>query len=283
MSAASCRASRAERARAASGLRMPRPALRLPYAAVGFSGQPLARSVRPPSLTGEVVRRLRPAGERFHSRRDWLESWHSFSFAEHHDPAWMGFGPLRVINDDTIAGGSGFGLHPHREMEIVTVMVEGTLEHRDSLGHSQLLRAGEVQRMTAGTGMLHSEINPTGAPCRLLQIWIEPERSGLPPGYEQRPFAVGRGWTRLLDPQRRDGAMAIQRSLRLFRACPGPGDVLTLPCGPGRLAWLQLISGALLAPEPLQAGDGLGWRTGGDAAPLVAGASGADLLLFELD
>lgn len=253
-----------------------------PARPVRASDQHCVQSVSSPLGSGKVERRLRRSGERFHSRRDWLESWHSFSFAEHHDPAWMGFGPLRVINDDTIAAGAGFGLHPHRDMEIITVMVEGELEHRDSLGHSQRLRAGEVQRMTAGTGVLHSEMNTSARPCRLLQIWIEPERRGLPPSYDQRPFAVGRGWTQLLDPQGGEGAMVIQRSVRLFRACPGPGDVLALPCVPARLAWLQLISGAVVAPELLQAGDGVGWRTGVDPAPLVAGDSGADVLLFEL-
>ena len=113
---------------------------------------------------------FRPAAERFHSQLDWLDSWHSFSFSSHYDPAWMGFGPLRVINDDTIAAGRGFGMHPHRDMEIVTVMVEGQLNHRDSMGHAEVLRAGEVQRMSAGTGVVHSEINQGDQPCRLLQI-----------------------------------------------------------------------------------------------------------------
>jgi quercetin 2,3-dioxygenase len=246
------------------------------------SGFPLERAVRSASGTRSAEPLLRPAGERFHSRLDWLDSWHSFSFGEHHDPAWMGFGPLRVINDDTIAGGCGFGLHPHRDMEIITVMVEGELEHRDSLGHSERLRAGEVQRMSAGTGVLHSERNPTDQSCRLLQIWIEPTRRGLAPSYEQRPFAVGHDWTLLLDPERRDGAMAIHRPVRLFRACPGPGHVLTLPCGPGRLVWLQLVSGTLVVPLHLKAGDGLGWSTVVQSAPLVAGENGADLLLFDL-
>ena len=134
---------------------------------------------------------VRPAAERFHSRLDWLESWHSFSFSHHHDPQWMGFGPLRVINDDTIAAGRGFGLHPHRDMEIVTVMVEGELSHRDSMGHSEVLRAGEVQAMSAGTGVVHSEMNLGDRACRLLQIWIEPTQRGLPPGYRQAPFPIG--------------------------------------------------------------------------------------------
>jgi hypothetical protein len=225
---------------------------------------------------------LRPAGERFHSHLDWLDSWHSFSFADHHDPAWMGFGPLRVINDDTIAAGRGFGMHPHRAMEIVTVMVEGVLQHRDSLGHTELLRAGEVQRMSAGSGVVHSEMNTSDQPCRLLQIWIEPDRRGTAPAYEQQPFPIGRDWTPLLDPNRADGAMAIQRPLRLWRARPRAGDALALPLAAGRPGWLQLIDGALEEPLPLQRGDGLGFASGALRAPLIAAASGADLLLFEL-
>jgi redox-sensitive bicupin YhaK (pirin superfamily) len=107
---------------------------------------------------------FRPAAERFHSQLDWLDSWHSFSFSSHYDPAWMGFGPLRVINDDTITPGRGFGMHPHHDMEIITVMVEGQLNHRDSMGHAEVLRAGEVQRMSAGTGVVHSEINGSDQP-----------------------------------------------------------------------------------------------------------------------
>ncbi|MEY4297183.1 MAG: hypothetical protein RLZZ423_362 [Cyanobacteriota bacterium] len=225
---------------------------------------------------------LRPAGERFHSQLDWLDSWHSFSFADHYDPAWMGFGPLRVINDDRIAAGCGFGMHPHRDMEIITVMVEGELEHCDSLGHRQRLRAGEVQRMSAGTGVVHSEINRTDQPCRLLQIWIEPERLGTPPVYEQQPFAIGAGWTLLLDPERSGSAMAIQRAVRLWRARPGAGQRLSLPLREGCAGWLQLIDGALEAPLPLRRGDGVGLRPSTPLPDLTAAASGADLLLFEL-
>lgn len=233
---------------------------------------------------------LRPAAERFHSQLDWLDSWHSFSFSSHCDPAWMGFGPLRVINDDTIAAGRGFGMHPHRDMEIITVMVEGQLNHRDSMGHAEVLRAGEVQRMSAGTGVVHSEVNEGHQPCRLLQIWIEPSSAGIPPAYEQKPFTIGSGWTPLLDPDRRDGAMAIHRPVHLWRAQPGPGGSLALPEPPaGSPApshhWLQVIDGSLQwsgeGLPPLQRGDGLGWQAArGDA--LRAGKMGADLLLFAL-
>ena len=258
MSVASCRASSAER-----GLLM-------------VASQPASFGFDP----GDLV--LRRAGERFHSRLDWLDSWHSFSFADHYDPAWMGFGPLRVINDDTIAAGCGFGMHPHRDMEIITVMVEGELEHRDSLGHSERLQAGEVQRMSAGAGVVHSEMNSSDQPCRLLQIWIEPERRGTPPAYEQKPFTIGSDWTLLLDPDRSVEAMAIQRPVRLWRARPAAGERLSLPLQSGRAGWLQLIDGALAAPLPLQRGDGVGFRPGIALPDLVVAESGADLLLFEL-
>jgi redox-sensitive bicupin YhaK (pirin superfamily) len=225
---------------------------------------------------------FRPAAERFHSQLDWLDSWHSFSFSHHHDPAWMGFGPLRVINDDTIAAGRGFGLHPHRDMEIVTVMVEGQLNHQDSMGHSEVLRAGEVQAMSAGTGVVHSEMNQGERACRLLQIWIEPGREGHAPAYRQEPFELQAGWTPLLDPDERQGALAINRPVRLWRAQPAAGERLALAIAPGTSGWLQLIAGQGTAfGQPLQRGDGLGFPAA-PADSFEAGADGADLLLFEL-
>jgi len=212
----------------------------------------------------------------------WLESWHTFSFSSHVDPAWMGFGPLRVINDDRIAAGRGFGMHPHRDMEIITVMVEGQLNHRDSMGHAEVLRAGEVQRMSAGTGVVHSEINDGDRPCRLLQIWIEPSGEGIQPTYEQRPFAIGASWTPLLDPERRDGAMAIHRPVRLWRAQPPAGHELALDLAAGSAGWIQLISGSgEVDGQPLMAGDGLGFAAG-SLQRFSAAGEGADLLLFEL-
>ena len=238
-------------------------------------------SATPTFSTDALVQR--PAAERFHSQLDWLDSWHSFSFSSHYDPAWMGFGPLRVINDDTIAAGRGFGMHPHRDMEIITVMVEGELHHRDSMGHAEVLRAGEVQRMSAGTGVVHSEINGGDQPCRLLQIWIEPSSTGIAPAYEQKPFELPGGWTRLLDPQRRDGAMAIHRPVQLWRARLQSGEQLELPALKGAV-WLQMIDGGLEQPWQLQRGDGLGWQATEAAAPaLKATSAGADLLLFQLE
>ena len=225
---------------------------------------------------------FRPASERFHSSLDWLDSRHTFSFAGHYDPAWMGFGPLRVINDDRVAAGRGFGMHPHRDMEIITVMVEGQLNHRDSMGHAEVLRAGEVQRMSAGTGVVHSEMNEGTQPCRFLQIWIEPSRGGIAPGYEQKPFAITADWTPLLDPDRHDGAMAIERSVRLWRAQPTVGGELPLKLSSGSSGWLQLISGSgTVEGQPLVAGDGLGFAAG-TLDRFTAGEDGSDLLLFEL-
>jgi redox-sensitive bicupin YhaK (pirin superfamily) len=240
---------------------------------------------------------FRPAGERFHSRLDWLDSWHSFSFAGHFDPRWMGFGPLRVINDDTIAPGRGFDLHPHRDMEIVTVMVEGELTHRDSMGNAEVIRAGEVQRMSAGTGVVHGEWNEGVVPCRLLQIWIEPASQGIPPAYDQKAFPIGEDWTLLLDPSGRGDAMAIHRPVRLWRARPAAGASLPLAVAGGRQGWLQLVEGTVRLEGPdggvspatpadglLRRGDGLGFESSIDPQPLrlVAGPEGADLLLFEL-
>jgi len=233
----------------------------------------------------------RRAGERFHSRNGWLDSWHTFSFGGHHDPQWMGFGPLRVINDDTIAAGQGFGMHPHRDMEIVTVMLAGQLNHRDSMGHSAVLQAGEVQRMSAGTGIVHSEINQGPGPCRLLQIWIEPSRTGLTPAYEQKPFVISGDWTPLLDPRGEGGAMAIHRPVRLWRARPALGRPLPLPLETAPLTspliWLQLIAGqaqlnlaAAPGPLSLSKGDGVG-LTAGDAT-LTSSAEGTDVLLFAM-
>jgi redox-sensitive bicupin YhaK (pirin superfamily) len=243
------------------------------------SRSPLPSSAAPAGLL------LRPGPDRFHSRLDWLDSRHTFSFADHHDPAWMGFGRLRVINEDEIAAGRGFGLHSHRDMEIITVMVAGEISHGDSLGHRQRLRAGEVQRMSAGTGIQHREWNEAEQSCRLLQIWIEPERHGLMPSYEQKPFAIGSRWSLLADPDAANGALRIAAPVRLWRARPLGGEELPLELAAGSRGWLQLIEGSITLPGPasleLAAGDGLGFAAD-QLSALRAGEAGADLLLFEL-
>ena len=244
---------------------------------------PETSSASPPTLI------LRAAKQRFHTQLDWLDSWHSFSFAGHHDPAWMGFGPLRVINDDVIASGRGFGMHPHRDMEIVTVMVEGELTHADSMGHSAVLRAGEVQRMSAGTGIVHSEINRSDQACRLLQIWIEPERIGINPAYAQQPFAIGDDWTPLIDPDGSNGAMATASATRMWRARPQPQQSLALPETQGTGLWIQVIHGELElrstdgSSQQLRSGDGAGLidAEGGDFS-LAALDVTADVLLLSL-
>ena len=244
----------------------------------------------PPTLpVNTPTQILRPADQRFHSQLDWLDSWHSFSFGSHQDPNWMGFGPLRVINDDTIAAGSGFGMHPHRDMEIITVMVEGELTHADSMGNSEVLRAGEVQRMSAGSGIVHSEMNQTSAPCRLLQIWIEPAQRGIQPAYEQKPFAIGEGWTPLIEPSASGEAMAIERPVRVWRAQPQRQQPLPLPTAEERWLWVQVIDGELklqskgTPQQSLRRGDGLGLtQEASTQLELIGLSEGADVLLFAL-
>ena len=244
-------------------------------------------SAAPSISTPEAV--MRPAAERFHSQLDWLDSWHSFSFGSHQDPNWMGFGPLRVINDDTIAAGQGFGMHPHRDMEIITVMVDGDLTHADSMGNSEVLRAGEVQRMSAGTGIVHSEMNQTNAPCRLLQIWIEPAQLGIQPAYEQKPFAISESWTPLIEPSASGEAMAIARPLRLWRAQPQRQQQLPLPTAEERLLWIQVIDGELRLQsdgpreQVLRRGDGLGLVQDTTTSRELIGINDtADVLLFAM-
>lgn len=236
-----------------------------------------------------LVLHHRPAGDRFLSSNDWLESWHSFSFAGHDDPSWRGFGPLRVINDDRIAAGRGFGLHPHRDMDIITVMIEGQINHQDSLGSEGRLLAGDVQVMAAGTGIHHSEINGGRSTCRLLQIWIEPARINLPPRYEQRSITLEDGWTPLVAPADPGSTtLSLSRPISLWRAQPRAGRSLTLPLQKPSLGWIQMINGRLQlapsedgAPHTLAAGDGLGF-TAGQLQELTALGGDTDLLLFQL-
>lgn len=217
----------------------------------------------------------RPAAARFHSQNAWLDSWHSFSFAGHYDPDWCGFGPLRVINEDHIQAGNGFGMHPHADMEIITVMLAGELRHQDSIGHSESLRCGEVQRMSAGSGIVHSETNSSTAPCHLLQIWIEPSGRGLAPGYEQKPFTIDRGWTLLIDPQGQEGAMAINRPVRLWRARAGAAQVLGCPVALDAQGWIQMIAGEIIASEIASVETPAGQKPACETAPGQTPASEA--------
>lgn len=230
--------------------------------------------------------RIRPAAERGSAELGWLSSRHSFSFGSYYDPEHMGFRSLRVINDDRVQPGQGFGTHPHRDMEIVSIVVEGALEHRDSLGTGSVIRPGDVQRMTAGSGVLHSEFNPSPSEeVRFLQIWIEPERRGLEPGYEQRSFAPDamRGtWRLLASRDGRDGSLTVHQDALLYRAMLEPEVELGYALEPGRHGWLQVIEGAVeVNGQRLTAGDGAAVS---DAGSLRVSGRGewSDLLLFDL-
>jgi quercetin 2,3-dioxygenase len=228
---------------------------------------------------------IRRSEERGHARRGWLDSRHTFSFAEYYDPRHMAFRTLRVINEDRIAPGGGFGMHPHRDMEIVTWVLEGALEHRDSLGNSSVIRPGELQRMTAGTGIAHSEFNHSAEePVHLLQIWILPEREGLAPGYEQRAFpeAGRRGRLQLVAaPDGRDGAVTIRQDAEIYLADLAAGEAAAHLLRPGRHAWLQVLRGEVrLNGPPLAAGDAA--AVSEEARLEMAAEGDAGIMLFDL-
>ena len=203
---------------------------------------------------------LRPRNQRGHFNHGWLETYHTFSFDRYYDPQHMGFRALRVINEDRVAPAQGFGTHPHRDMEIITYILEGALEHKDSIGTGSIIRPGEVQRMSAGTGVTHSEFNPSRTePVHLLQIWILPEVEGIKPSYEQKQFSRDelRGKFRLVAARNPvEGAVRIHQDVRLFAAVLDGGDIKH-KLEPGRFAWVQVVRGSMLMNgKELQAGDG---------------------------
>ena len=210
----------------------------------------------------EEMIKLRPAGERGKTRTHWLDGNHTFSFNRYYDPRWAGFRSLLVINEDYVAPASGFPPHSHSDMEIITYVIEGALEHRDSAGGSGVIRPGEVQKMSAGTGVTHSETNPSPEePVHLLQIWIEPARAGLKPFYEQKAFPEEerRGRFRLLaSPDGREGSVTVHQDAELYGALLAPGQELSYPLGADRHAWLQVVRGAVAVnnAHTLSAGDG---------------------------
>ncbi|MCA9772438.1 MAG: pirin family protein [Myxococcales bacterium] len=230
--------------------------------------------------------KIRPSAERGASRLAWLDSRHTFSFADYHDPAHMGFRTLRVLNDDRIAPSGGFATHGHRDMEIVTYVIQGTVAHRDNLGHVEQVRAGELQRMTAGTGIRHSEFNPSDTePLRLLQIWVLPEASGLRPGYEQREFgAPGERDGRLhlaVSRDGRDGSLRIHQDVDFHVARLEAGASVEHPLAPGRAAWLQIAGGAIdLSGTPLADGDGAAIEA--ERTLKVTARAPSNLLLIDL-
>lgn len=228
---------------------------------------------------------LRKAADRGRFDHGWLKTAHTFSFADYRDPAHMGFRSLRVINEDVVAPGQGFGMHGHRDMEIVTLVLSGALEHRDSLGNGEVLKPGELQRMSAGTGIMHSEFNPsTSEPVHLYQIWLLPQARGLTPSYEQKPFDAGRRvdrWQLVASPNGAEGSLKIQQDARIELADLSTGQSLSRAFAPGRHGWLQVLGGSLTANGvALAASDGLAIS---DEANLELRASAdSQVLLFEL-
>jgi len=228
---------------------------------------------------------IRRAEERGGADHGWLSTRHSFSFADYYDPAHMGFRALRVINEDFVEAGTGFGTHPHRDMEILTYVLSGAVAHRDSMGTASTVRPGEVQRMTAGTGVRHSELNPSREEqLHLLQIWIEPERRGLTPGYEQRAFPAAERQGRLRLLASRDGAddsLVVHQDVRLYGALLAPGETVEHALAADRHAWLQVARGEVtLGAHTLHAGDGV--AVSGEGLPAIRGVKDAEILLFDL-
>jgi hypothetical protein len=228
---------------------------------------------------------LRPGSERGHARHGWLDSRHTFSFADYHDPRHMGFRALRVINEDRVQPAQGFATHGHRDMEIVTYVLEGALEHRDSLGTGSVIRPGDVQRMSAGTGIQHSEFNASHDELvHFLQIWILPDTVALPPSYEQKHFAPeqARNGLRLVGSRDgREGSVAIHQDVSLYVARLEAGAKLRQAIAPGRHAWVQVARGSVrFGDAQLRAGDGA--ALSGEPA-LELGADGpAEVLVFDL-
>ena len=229
---------------------------------------------------------IRRANERGHANHGWLDAHHTFSFADYHDPNWMSFRSLRVINDDTIAGGGGFGTHPHRDMEIITYILSGALQHRDSMGHEAVLKAGDVQRISAGTGIAHSEFNHSPIePLHLLQIWIQPERKGATPAYAERSFGSGAakpGLTLVASRDGRDGSVSINQDADVLLARLDAGASAAHPLKPGRHAWVQVAGGEIIVNgQSLKAGDGAALSD--EAGLTLAAQAPSQALVFDLN
>ena len=226
--------------------------------------------------------KIRKAAERGASDFGWLDSKHTFSFGEYHDADNMGFRALRVINEDRVQPAQGFGTHPHRDMEIVSYVVSGQLAHKDSLGTGSVIRPGEIQRMSAGTGVLHSEMNPSAdEPVHFLQIWILPERRGLAPGYEQKRIPEGTGVHLIGSREGGSEAVTIHQDVRLHRARLAAGERRRIDLAPGRHAWVQVVRGPLdVGGTRLLSGDGA--AVSDETALELAASSEVDALVFDL-
>jgi len=228
---------------------------------------------------------VRKSSDRGYAHHGWLESWHSFSFADYYDPAHISFGSLRVINEDIVQPGTGFDTHGHRDMEILTYVLSGALRHRDSMGHGEDIRPGEIQLMRAGTGVMHSEFNPSAEEAvHLLQIWIMPDRQGLTPGYWQKKFPpeMMRGrWCLLVSPDEAEGSLRIRQDARVSAACLDGAETLSYPLAAGRRAYLHVARGSLQANGyALSAGDALMFTD--ETGVALSAAQDAEVLLFDL-
>ena len=230
---------------------------------------------------------IRPANERGHFDHGWLDTYHTFSFADYWDPRHMSFGPLRVINEDRVAPAMGFPTHPHRDMEIITYVLEGELSHKDSMGNGSTMRPGEVQRMSAGTGVRHSEFNSSETdPLHLLQIWIIPSGDSFPPSYEQKEFPLAEKLNRLrlvASPDGADGSVTIHQDARVYSAVLEKGKTVRHELAPRRKAWIQVARGSVrLNDQELSQGDGA--RIENESVLKIAGTSDApaEILLFDM-
>jgi redox-sensitive bicupin YhaK (pirin superfamily) len=228
---------------------------------------------------------LRRGADRGHANHGWLDTHHTFSFADYHDERFMGFRDLRVLNEDRVAAGRGFPTHSHNDMEILSWVLEGELEHRDSMGNGSIIRPGELQRMSAGTGVRHSERNPSASnPLHFLQIWILPDRDGLPPEYEQTAFPESERQGRLREvasPDGRDGSLTIHQDVRLYVADWTGNETVTHDLEAGRYAWIHAARGSLsVNGTRLEAGDGA--AVSAEKRLELVGSRGAEVLLFDL-
>ena len=239
------------------------------------------------------MRFIRRANERFHTQISWLDSWHTYSFGHHFDPRWQGFGNVLVINDDTVAPGGGFGTHGHRDMEIVSYVVAGALSHNDSMGNGSTIRRGDVQRMSAGTGVRHSEMNAGGPGERVhfLQLWFPPSALGIAPGYEQRAVADAdrRGKLALLAaPPGEGGVVSMHADARLLGTLLEDGEAVAHRVAAGRGAWVHIVTGeATVDGEAVSAGDGVGFGFPGEGdgtgvVRIAGGRGGAEILVFDV-
>jgi redox-sensitive bicupin YhaK (pirin superfamily) len=229
--------------------------------------------------------KVRRANERGHAGHGWLDTYHTFSFADYHDPRWMGFRSLRVINDDRVMPGMGFGMHPHRDMEIITYVLDGALEHKDSMGNGSVIQAGDVQYMAAGSGVRHSEFNPSAErPVHLLQIWILPDRKGVTPRYAEKSFrgASPGSWQLVTSKAGRDGSIAINQDAELWLARLEPGNRVAHALRHDRHAWVHVAEGEItLNGTALTGGDAAAFENGG-ALELKA-TKPSQVLLFDLE